>query len=76
MTLQVIATLTTGEWIVAIGSGVVLLLSLVPVIWGSWLFLQVSDDTVARTIADVQRYAELKETARHALAKETARPRG
>ena len=75
MTL-VITTLTTGEWIVAIASGVFLLLSLVPVILGSWLFVQMSDDTVARTIDDVQRYSKLKETARHALARETARPRG
>jgi hypothetical protein len=75
MTL-VITTLTTGEWIVAIASGVFLLLSLVPVILGSWFFVQMSDDTVARTIDDVQRYSKLKETARHALARETARPRG
>jgi hypothetical protein len=75
MTL-VITTLTTGEWIVAIASGVFLLLSLVPVILGSWFFVQMSDDTVARTIDDVQRYSKLKETARHELARETARPRG
>jgi hypothetical protein len=76
MTLSVISTLSTGEWIVAIASGVVLLLSLVPLIWASWLFLQMSDDTVARTIGDVQRYSQMKETARHALARETARSRG
>jgi hypothetical protein len=75
MTL-VITTLTTGEWIVAIASGVFLLLFLVPVLLGSWFFVQMSDDTVARTIDDVQRYAKLKETARHALAREKARPRG
>jgi hypothetical protein len=62
MTL-VITTLTTGEWIVAIASGVFLLLFLVPVLLGSWFFVQMSDDTVARTIDDVQRYAKLKETA-------------
>ena len=70
----IITTLTTGEWIVAIASGV--LLSLVPVILGGWLFVQMSDDTVARTIDDVQRYSKLKENARYALARETARPRG
>ena len=75
MTLFVISTLTTGEWIVTVASGVVLLLSLVPVIWGSWLFLRMSDDTVARTIGDVQRYSEQKETARYTLARETARAR-
>jgi hypothetical protein len=75
MTLSVISTLTTGEWIVTVASGVVLLLSLVPVIWGSWLFLRMSDHTVARTIGDVQRYSEQKETARHTLARETARAR-
>jgi hypothetical protein len=73
MTLSIIASLTTGEWIVVVASGVFLLLSLVPVIWGSWLFVQMSDDTVARTIDDVQRFSQLKETARHALARETAR---
>jgi hypothetical protein len=73
MTLSIFASLTTGEWIVAIASGAFLLLSLVPVIWGSWLFVQMSDDTVARTIDDVQRFSQLKETARHALARETAR---
>ena len=72
----IITTLTTGEWIVAITSGVLLLLSLVPVILGSWLFVQMSDDTVARTIDDVQRYSKLKENARYAVARETARPRG
>jgi hypothetical protein len=73
MTLTIIASLTTGEWIVAVASGVFLLLTLVPLIWGSWLFVQMSDDTVARTIDDVQRFSQLKETARHALARETAR---
>ena len=75
MTLILISTLTTGEWIVTIASGVIVLLCLVPVIWGSWLFLRMSDDTVARTIGDVQRYSELKETARYALARERARSR-
>ena len=74
--MTLITTLTTGEWIVAIASGVFLLLSLVPVILGSWFFVQMSDDTVARTIDDVQRYSKLKETARHVLAREPARPRG
>jgi hypothetical protein len=73
MTLTIIASLTTGEWIVAVASGVFLLLTLVPLIWGGWLFVQMSDDTVARTIDDVQRFSQLKETARHALARETAR---
>jgi len=28
--------LTTGEWLVAAGSGVLLLLSIVPVVWACW----------------------------------------
>jgi hypothetical protein len=50
--MSIIATLTTGEWIVAVGSGLVLLLSLAPVIWLTWRFLQMSDSEVARAIAE------------------------
>ena len=50
--MATIATLTTGEWIVTVGSGLVLLLSLVPVIWFTWRFLQMSDSEVARAIAE------------------------
>jgi hypothetical protein len=52
MAMSIIATLTTGEWIVAVGSGLLLLLSLVPVIWLTWRFLQMSDSEVARAIAE------------------------
>ena len=60
-------SLTTGEWIVAAGSAVVLLLSIVPLVWLGWRFVQMSDDAVARTVADVQRFAELRDRARRAM---------
>ena len=60
-------SLTTGEWIVAAGSAVVLLLSAVPLVWLGWRFVQMSDDAVARTVADVQRFAELRDRARRAM---------
>ena len=50
--MSIIATLTTGEWIVAVGSGLLLLLSLVPVIWLTWRFLQMSDSEVAHAITE------------------------
>jgi hypothetical protein len=40
-------SLTTGEWIIAAGSTVVLLLSVVPLVWLGWRFVQMSDDAVA-----------------------------
>jgi hypothetical protein len=45
-------SLTTGEWLVVAGSAVVLLLSVVPLLWLCWLFLGLTDDEVARAIAD------------------------
>jgi hypothetical protein len=60
-------SLTTGEWIVAAGSAVVLFLSVVPLLWLGWRFVQMSDDAVARTVADVQRFAELRDRARRAM---------
>ncbi len=60
-------SLTTGEWIVAAGSAVVLLLSVVPLVWLGWRFVQMSDDAVAKTVADVQRFAELRDRARRAM---------
>jgi hypothetical protein len=60
-------SLTTGEWIVAAGSAVVLLLSIVPLVWLGWRFVQMSDEAVARTVADVQRFAELRDRARRAM---------
>lgn len=61
---SLLASLTTGEWIVAVGSGVVLLLSVAPVVWLCWRFVQMSDDAFARQVADVQRFAELRDEAR------------
>ena len=60
-------SLTTGEWIVAAGSAVVLLLSIVPLVWLGWRFVQMSDDAVAKTVADVHRFAELRDRARRAM---------
>ena len=60
-------SLTTGEWIVAAGSAVVLLLSIVPLVWLGWRFVQMSDEAVARTVADVQRFVELRDRARRAM---------
>jgi hypothetical protein len=60
-------SLTTGEWIVGAGSAVVLLLSIVPLVWLGWRFVQMSDEAVARTVADVQRFAELRDRARRAM---------
>jgi hypothetical protein len=56
--------LTTGEWIVVAVSAVFLLLSLVPVIWACWLFVNMSDGAVARAIEDAQRLADLKDRVR------------
>jgi hypothetical protein len=50
--MSIIATLTTPEWIVAVGSGLVLLLSAAPFVWLTWRFLQMSDGEVARAIAE------------------------
>jgi hypothetical protein len=64
---SVLNALTTGEWIVAIGSGLVLLLSLVPVVWLSWRFVQMSDDEYAETVADVERFVARRDSARKAM---------
>jgi hypothetical protein len=64
---SLVASLTTGEWIVAVGSAVLLLLSIVPVVWLTWRFVQMSDDTYAREVADVQRFVELRDRARREL---------
>jgi len=59
-----IGTLTTGEWIVVAGSALVLLLSLAPVLWASWLFVNMSDDAVDHAIHDAQRVALVKSRVR------------
>jgi hypothetical protein len=64
---SVLSALTTGEWIVAVGSGLVLLLSLVPVVWLCWHFVQMSDTEMANTIADVERFAAGRDSARKAM---------
>jgi hypothetical protein len=64
MDMLTIATLTTGEWIVVAVSAVFLLLSLVPVVWACWLFVNMSDDAVARAVEDAERRADLKARVR------------
>jgi arylamine N-acetyltransferase len=48
--MSIIATPTTGEWIVAVGSGLVL--TAAPFLWLTSRFLQTSDGEVARAIAE------------------------
>jgi hypothetical protein len=53
-----LSALTTGEWIVAIVSAVVVLVSAAPVVWLCWRFVQMSDEEVARAIAVSNRRRE------------------
>ena len=69
---MITATLTAGEWAVAIGSGVLLLLSAVPLVWACWRFVQMSDGEVDRAVQDAQRMADLKEHARRQLSQPLA----
>lgn len=62
-----IGTLTTAEWLVAAGSAVLLILSIVPVVWACWHFVAMSDEEYARTVADVERFVELRDIARRAM---------
>jgi hypothetical protein len=64
---MLLSTLTTAEWLVVAGSGVLLVLSLVPVIWASWRFVQMSDDEYERTVAQVERFADLRDRARRSM---------
>jgi hypothetical protein len=67
MATSIIATLTTGEWIVAAGSALVLLAMTAPIVWLCWLFIDMDDGAVSRAIADAQRSAEVKERARRTI---------
>jgi hypothetical protein len=64
---SLVGSLTTAEWIVAAGSAVLLLLTVAPIVWLTWRFVQMSDDTYARQVADVQRFVELRDRARREL---------
>jgi hypothetical protein len=64
---SVLSALTSGEWIVAVGSGLVLLLSLVPVVWLSWRFVQMSDDEFTESVAEVERFIARRDSARQAM---------
>ena len=57
-------TLTTGEWIVVAGSAALLLLSLVPLLWACWLFVNMSDGAVDDAIRYAQRVAVVKSRVR------------
>jgi hypothetical protein len=46
---SVLSALTTGEWVVSVGSGLLLLLSLVPAVWLCWRFVQMSDEEVVNS---------------------------
>ena len=63
-------SLTTGEWIVAAGSAVVLLLSIVPLVWLGWRFVQMSDDAVA---ADGCRRPALRRATRPCASRDEVR---
>ena len=58
MTTSIIGALTTGEWIVAAGSALVLLAMTAPIVWLCWLFVQMDDAAVSRAVADSQRKAD------------------
>jgi hypothetical protein len=64
---SLVASLTTGEWIVAVGSAVLLLLTVAPIVWLTWRFVQMSDDAYARQVADVEHFIELRDRARREL---------
>jgi hypothetical protein len=64
---SLVGSLTTLEWIVAVGSAVVLLISIAPIVWLAWRFLQMSDDAFAKQVADIERFVELRDEARRAL---------
>jgi len=60
-------SLTTGEWIVAAGSALVVLLSMLPIVWLGWRFVQMSDEAVVQTVAEVERFARVRDEARREL---------
>ncbi len=68
MTTPFIGTLTTGEWIVAGASAAFLLLSIVPLVWACWLFVNMSDGAVEDAIEDAERRARLRDQVRGDLS--------
>jgi hypothetical protein len=60
---SLLTSLTTGEWIAAVGSAVLLIVLIAPVVWLCWRFLQMSDDAFAQTVADVERFIDLRDVA-------------
>jgi hypothetical protein len=64
---SLLGSLTTAEWIVAAGSAVLLLLTVAPIVWLCWRFVQMSDDAFAKQVADIERFVELRDQARRAL---------
>ena len=64
---SLVGSLTTGEWIVAVGSAVLLFLTVAPIAWLTWRFVQMGDDEYARQVAEVQRFVALRDRARREL---------
>jgi hypothetical protein len=67
MTTSIIGMLTTGEWIVAAGSALVLLAMTAPLVWLCWLFVRMDDAAVRRAVDDAQRFVEQNERAHRAI---------
>jgi hypothetical protein len=62
-----LSALTTGEWLVAAGSAVVLLLSIAPLVWLAWRFIAMSDEAFDRTVVDVERFVAARDRARREM---------
>jgi hypothetical protein len=66
--MTVLGSLTTAEWIVAVVSGLVFLVSMIPLVWLTWCFVQMDDAAVAREIEHAQLVATSKDELRRKLA--------
>jgi hypothetical protein len=64
---MLLSALTTGEWIVSIGSGVLLVLSVVPFVWLGWRFVKMSDEAFDRQVIDFARFVEARDGARREM---------
>ena len=62
-----LSALTTAEWIVAIASALLLLLTTAPVVWLCCRFVGMSDDAMAKEVADVQRFVEERDRLRRGM---------
>ena len=64
---MLLSALTTGEWLVAAGSAVVLLLSIAPLVWLGWRSIAMTDEAFDRTVADVERFVAARDRARREM---------